>query len=85
MLDECKGPLRNSIDQVAKLLQHVHHAENEVFKLHGLCMQYHNIASITRLVQELIIWLEDVLCLVLLGFAELHSTYLSRELAYQAM
>lgn len=83
--DKDEEPLRGSINQIMTSLQQIQCAENETLKLHGLNTLYHEIVSIRKLVQELNTWLEDILCLLLLNFAELHCAYLNSQLAYQQM
>ncbi|KAM6494735.1 hypothetical protein JOM56_009358 [Amanita muscaria] len=84
MSDKNKGPLSDTLELVTNLLRQIKHVEKEIYEVHGICPQYHQITDISRVVQELSVWLEDVLGLLLLSFSELCSAFFNNQLAYQA-
>ena len=76
--------LQGSVDMTYQLLQQIEQHENKVLNLDGMGVRYQQAARISQQVRELVLWLEDVLCVVMGDATELSYLFYSQKLLYQS-
>jgi hypothetical protein len=77
--------LQEGVDTTYQLLQRTEQYENKVLNLDGTGERYQHAAEISRRVRELVLWLEDILCVVMGNSTELSHLFYSQKLLYQSM
>ncbi|KIL55856.1 hypothetical protein M378DRAFT_90201 [Amanita muscaria Koide BX008] len=85
ILNQKEGPLKHAIKIISGLLQRIQRAESKVLAQHGLCDSYQQVVAIGRQVRELNVWLEEILCCLMLSISELHTAFLKSQLMYQTI
>ncbi|KAM6501613.1 hypothetical protein JOM56_001590 [Amanita muscaria] len=85
ILNQKEGPLKHAIKIISGLLERIQRAESKVLAQHGLCDSYQQVVAIGRQVRELNVWLEEILCCLMLSISELHTAFLKSQLMYQTI
>ena len=75
--------VHEQIVAVTKLQTSVYRYENEVLTIAGMGPEYDEVRGVTRLVCEVVRWLEEVLCLAMVDTADLEIMYKESQLPFQ--
>jgi len=78
-----KDLVYEQIVAVSKLQTSVYRYENEVLTIAGMGPEYDEVRGVTRLVCEVVKWLEEVLCLAMVDAAEVEIMYKESRLPFQ--
>jgi len=78
-----KDIVYEQIVAVSKLQTSVYRYENEVLTIAGMGPEYDEVRGVTRLVCEVVKWLEEVLCLAMVDAAEVEIMYKESRLPFQ--
>ncbi len=75
--------VHEQIVAVTKLQMSVYRYENEVLTIAGMGPEYDEVRGVTRLVCEVVRWLEEVLCLAMVDTADLEIMFKESRLPFQ--
>jgi len=78
-----KDSVYEHVVMVGKLQKSIYRYENEVLTLAGVGPEYEKVKTVTRLVCEVVQWLEEVLCSAMVDAAGVGVTYQERGFSFQ--
>jgi hypothetical protein len=81
--DQDKECVYEHIVAVGKLQKSMYKYENEVLTLAGTGPEYEQIKTTTRLVCDVVHWLEEVLCSAMVDAAEVRTMFRERKFSFQ--
>src|SRR5260221_5869669 len=83
-LEHCdKDAVYERVVTIGKLQKSMYKYENKVLTLAGMGLDYDKVRGITRLVCEVVQWLEEVLCLVMVDTMEVEKRFKGCRLSFQ--
>jgi len=80
-----KNDIQDAVINASSLQRSIHRYEAEILELAGIGIQWRRASNITKCVGDVVKWLEDLLCLAMVGAEELIRSYKSGTLLYQTI
>lgn len=79
-----KDKIHKKIVRLSRFQKSIYRYENEVYALAGVGKEYDRAAEVTKQVNTLLGWVEEVLCYAMVDFQEVKDCYQAKEFMYQA-
>ena len=74
--------IKKAVATVEEIYQKAQKGQTNIYEMCGICPEWRATDQVCRGIQELLVMLEDILCLAIMGISTLAEAYFFGELAY---